>query len=82
MLTYSCLSPLPMERGICCNTGEYLRSEEFQMATPTSRLGMVLRDPSRLRGAVAGRLQVPVARCTRLHDLRWRLNSRQALFTD
>ena len=56
-------------------------SEELQMATTTSRLGAVLRDPSRIGGAVTRRLQAPVARWGRLHDLRWRLNSRQALFT-
>jgi hypothetical protein len=51
------------------------------MSTPGSRLGKVLRDPSRLRAAAVKRLQVPVAHFSGLHDLRWRLKSRQALFT-
>jgi SAM-dependent methyltransferase len=94
--TYSCLRLLLAERGFfydaSSSRAEFSRPalaarlpastlKELQMATPTSRLGTVLRDPSRLRAAVASRLQVPIARWGRLHDLRWRLNSRQALFT-
>jgi SAM-dependent methyltransferase len=53
----------------------------IQMALSGSRLGMALRDPRRLRAAAVKRLQVPVARFSRLHDLRWQLRSRQELFT-
>jgi SAM-dependent methyltransferase len=51
------------------------------MSTPGARLSMMLRDPGRLRAAAVKRLQVPVAHFGGLHDLRWRLTSRQALFT-
>lgn len=51
------------------------------MATRTARLGKVVRDPSLLRGAVGRRLLVPFTGWSRLHDLRWRQQSREALFT-
>jgi hypothetical protein len=39
----------------------------------------MLRDPCRLRAAAINRLQVRAASVSRLHDVRWKLRSRQAL---
>ena len=45
-----------------------------------SRLNMMVREPSRFRRGVANRLQVLVAHWDGLHELRWRLRSRQDVF--
>jgi hypothetical protein len=50
------------------------------MTSPISSLGSALRSPWRLRG-VLGRLRGPMARLGGFHRLRWRVISREAVFT-
>jgi len=49
--------------------------------TSNPALGSLLRDPRRVGNAVAQRVLMLGARLKGLHNLRWRLKSRQSVFS-